>query len=116
MRLPHKLLGGRDVAQHDDCKQGVPPHLQRALCWRVPAFVQGDGSGSQKCSSVWTWLGSYPSLACMPYSSVCLLTFTSTEAGPGVQGCLLQGATMLLSPSEICFRLLQLLALRPCGT
>lgn len=54
--------------------------------------------------------------ACYIVVYVYLLSCRSTKAGPGVQGYLLQGASMLLSPSEICFHFLQLLTLRPCGT
>lgn len=45
-----------------------------------------------------------------------LLACRSTETGPGVEGCLLQGTSVLLSPSEIFFHFLQFLVLRPCDT
>lgn len=75
------------------------------------SFCAGDGSGSWKCFSFWSLLEDNPCYVC-----VCLPSFFAfVPKQDQVQGYLLQGASVLMSPSEICSHFLQLVALRPHG-
>lgn len=115
VKLPCKLLRGRR-----ECL--VPPRLQS----RVRAEPQHAlGECLLLCRGVAVVAGNVSHLgpggeavllspACSVVVDVYFLTCRKTKAGGGVQGYLLQGASLLLSQSETCSCIRQLL--RPCGT